>query len=81
MWALINGTIEVEMETEDTLGHSGVERWMESSYTYGGRYDSGKKVISITRPRNGINQFRQIPQTIVDLLKQKFPEAEELYIY
>lgn len=80
MWALVNGVIDVEMETEYVSGHIDVERW-ETDIRYAGRYASGTKVISITRPQEGISQFRQIPQAVQDLLKQKFPEAEQLYVY
>ncbi len=76
MWKLINGTIEVEKETEENMDHSTIERWRNVPKSYGGRYDSSRKMLSIIRPQKGSAKFRQIPQAIKDILKQKFTGAE-----
>jgi hypothetical protein len=80
MWQLVNGAIDIEKETEEIYGHGDVERWYDVPETYSGRYEQSGR-LSIVRPQRGASQFRQIPQSVKDLLKQKFPEAKELYVY
>jgi hypothetical protein len=81
LWALVDGAIDTEKETSEITGHASVRRWWDKKISYVGRYDSGKRVVSIARHQEGVNQFRQIPQTVQDLLKQAFPKADSLYVY
>ena len=82
MWIYNKGSIETKPETNKTETHRdswGYDIYLDKLYT--GRYSPSKKIITIIPPHVGASQFREIPETIKYLLKQKFPEAEQMYVY
>lgn len=85
IWVFADRKIEVkgpfrESYIDNTnLAHSNL--WSEGGYedTYRGRYDANQKIISVTKPY--AFRFREVPESLVDLLEKKFPEAEHIYVY
>ncbi len=85
VWVFIDGEVDVEIETEEIDSHSSVRRWdkLMSRWdsVYSGRYDSSSKAISVTKPSGGVAKYRGVPKSIQYALKQKFPEAKQMYVY
>ncbi len=84
MWIYNNGNIETKPETNRAKTHRDPLAWGNATYLdrlYTGRYSPSKKIITIIPPHTGVSQFRDIPENIKYLLKQTFPEANQLYVY
>ncbi len=83
MWAYIDGRIDIEEETEQMNGHGAVERWRGVPWgkVYGGRYSGREKIITVMKPKGGVSEFRDIPSSLTYLLRQNFPDAEQIYSY
>ncbi len=82
MWVLINGNIDTEKVNFGTT-HGSVSRWSNVDFekTYAGRYSPIKKIITIIPPSEGIRQYRAVPIGISSLLKMKFPDAQQIYVF
>ena len=78
LWVSIDGRLEARQETEDCQGHHEVDEWLAPTRQFNGRYDGQKKLISCV-PRNTSN-FRELPQTLISQLQQKFPKAKKIVI-
>jgi hypothetical protein len=80
LWLYQDGTIKVsesqENNAEDSnlrLRHTDLWSARDMVQSYHGRYDPGKKVISLISPIR--SQHREIPNILISQLQQKFPEA------
>ncbi len=84
LWVYNNGQIETRPETQENQTHRSRGNWDLSSYLdrlYTGRYSPSENIITLMPPHEGMGRYRDIPEQLKFLLKQKFPKATNIYNY
>ncbi len=78
MWLIVDGEMIVEERHYTTHGDIDVPSGIHYSDLFHGSYDSGRMIITLVPPHDPKWDTRQIPPSIVAMLSQTFPDAEEL---
>ncbi len=84
LWVYNNGQIETRPETQANQTHRSRGNWDLNSNLdrlYTGRYSPSENIITLIPPHEGMGRYREIPEQLKFLLKQKFPKAVDIYNY
>ena len=83
IWALINGRIKTVEEDSDNPTHMEAFPNLDSYKAYTGRYEPDRNLISIFIPMSQKSQRmrREVPASVMRLLRAAFPLAEKVYIF
>jgi len=84
IWYYINGILKVQEQTESIQGHSDILEYRtmgDFRNFYSGRYESNTGNLSLKKPTEGVNAFRDVPSRLISQLYQKFPDITQMYTY
>ena len=84
VWYFINGVIKVEKQTEEMRGHQDMLEYGlygGAGNLYSGRFESKTGNLSIHKPPQGVNAFRDVPSRLISQLYQKFPNIIQIHTY
>jgi len=84
IWAIINGIVEGVEESDEFPGHGeAFEGKLDVYRDWTGRFESDTGRLSVYIPYNNkISRTRnEVPQQILRLLLQKFPDTQGVYVF
>jgi hypothetical protein len=81
IWGFKTGRVSKWAETPKCKGHSDVPNWHGDDWSFWGRYDAKRQVISCVISCDGVNSFRHLPKLLVSQLEQHFPHVKKILVF